>query len=632
MKRVAFIFSVLVFLAMTVPAKPGAFSKLSPSNGSVGRPTTVSLSWSPSSGAVRYEICLSPNDPPICNEPWIAAGTETSHEVTNLNSATIYFWQVRAVGADGSLTYADGQALFWNFTVAAAPGMFVKSAPYDGQGGVSTSPTLAWGASSGALEYEYCYTEDHSQGCAPWISVGLQRSAALDGLIAHTTYYWQVRARGVGGLTYANTGPADYWYFVTQSTPPGDFVKTGPPDGASGLSLTPSLTWNASSGVREYKYCLDTSNDDLCDTWVSVDAHTVVTLTARLPDTTYYWQVQAVSPGGVTYANGSAFDFWAFTTSPAPPGAFALVAPTDGAAGLPNSLNLAWQISQGATSYEYCLTTRSDQPCTVWLSTGALPQAALSSLNYATTYYWQARASGPGGQTYAGGSPAFFWRFTTQAAPPGAFQKSAPVHQSDGLSTSPRLSWSASAEAGRYEYCFDASDDNACDYWIEAGSALSVTLDGLAPAAAYFWQVRAVGPGGTAYADGSPAAFWRFTTRPASLGAFQKSVPAHQSLDVSLQPLLRWSASQGAAGYAYCYDTSDDNACTAWVEAGNTLSVTLDGLAPGVTYFWQARAHDPNGVVYADGGPAAFWRFTTLAPLGTDPQFLYLPLIRRAGP
>lgn len=609
MRRAAFILCVLTFLAALAPAGPGAFSKLSPANQSVGHPPSLTLRWNESSNAARYEICISANDPPLCNEPWLSAGTGTSFAATNLSSATLYFWQVRAVGADGSLTYADGPTTFWSFTVAAAPGMFVKTAPYDGESGVSTSPVLTWGASSGALKYEYCYDDSDDDACALWIDAGLQRSAALDGLIAKTGYYWQVRASGVGGVTYANTGPGDYWHFVTQSTPPGGFVKTGPPNGASSVSLTPSLAWSASSGVREYKYCLDTSDDNRCDTWISVGTQTVISLTQRLPGATYYWQVQAVSPGGTTYANASAFDFWAFTTLPAPPGAFALIAPANGAANQLVSLNLAWQLSQGAESYEYCLALHSDQPCTAWVSVGALPQAALSELNYATTYYWQARARGPGGVTYAGDGPAFFWHFTTQAAPPGPFQKSLPAHQSEGVSTSPTLRWSASAGAERYEYCFYAA--GGCAGWIDAGAALSVTPDGLSPATAYFWQARAIGPGGLVYADDSPGAFWRFTTRPASLNAFQKSAPAHQAVEVGLSPSLRWSASQGASGYAYCFDASDDNACAVWIEAGNTLSVTLNGLAPATVYFWQARAHDASGLIYADGDPAAFWRFTT---------------------
>ena len=64
--------------------------------------------------------------------------------------------------------------------------------------------------------------------------------------------------------------------------------------------------------------------------------------------------------------------------------------------------------------------------------------------------------------------------------------------------------------ASYYEYCYDTSDDDACENWVSAGSATEVELSGLDLATTYYWQVRSVNLGGTVYAD--QGRYWYFTT------------------------------------------------------------------------------------------------------------------------
>jgi hypothetical protein len=66
-----------------------------------------------------------------------------------------------------------------------------------------------------------------------------------------------------------------------------------------------SLYWGTSSNATSYEYCIDTSNDTVCDTgWISTSTARSVSLSALLNNTTYYWQVRAVNTAGMTYANG----------------------------------------------------------------------------------------------------------------------------------------------------------------------------------------------------------------------------------------------------------------------------------------------------------------------------------------
>ena len=75
--------------------------------------------------------------------------------------------------------------------------------------------------------------------------------------------------------------------------------------------------------------------------------------------------------------------------------------------------------------------------------------------------------------------------------------------------------------------------------------------------------------------------------------------------------LLDWENSRGATSYAYCYDTTDDNTCSSWVETGTTSQATLAGLSEFTTYYWQVRATNDLGSTYADGAETAYWSFTT---------------------
>jgi len=102
------------------------------------------------------------------------------------------------------------------------------------------------------------------------------------------------------------------------SSPPGDFNKSAPANGATGQLANPTLSWGASSNATSYEYCIDTSNDNACTTWTSTAASTSVGLSGLTPATSYYWQVRANNTLGTTNANGGTW--WAFTIASGPSG------------------------------------------------------------------------------------------------------------------------------------------------------------------------------------------------------------------------------------------------------------------------------------------------------------------------
>ena len=97
--------------------------------------------------------------------------------------------------------------------------------------------------------------------------------------------------------------------------PPGVFTKLSPAKAAGSAARSPLLTWGASNGAARYEYCIDSVNDNACNTsWISTGTATSVQLYNLALTKTYYWQVRAVNDGGTSYANGSSPAFWSFTT------------------------------------------------------------------------------------------------------------------------------------------------------------------------------------------------------------------------------------------------------------------------------------------------------------------------------
>lgn len=93
-------------------------------------------------------------------------------------------------------------------------------------------------------------------------------------------------------------------------------------------------------------------------------------------------------------------------------------------------------------------------------------------------------------------------------------------------------------------------------------------------------------------------------------GAFAKSAPASGTTLPSTSTTLSWGVSVGATSYAYCFDTTNDSACSNWVSTGSATSATISGLVAGNTYYWQVRATNSNGTTEASGG---WWSFSVAA-------------------
>ena len=105
---------------------------------------------------------------------------------------------------------------------------------------------------------------------------------------------------------------------------------------------------------------------------------------------------------------------------PEPPVAFGKSSPADEATDQSTISTLSWTASSGASSYEYCIDTAKNNTCDgEWIPVGTNTSAVPDELSVLTTYYWQVRASNPGGTTEADGDA--WWNFSTSEFAEGVF-------------------------------------------------------------------------------------------------------------------------------------------------------------------------------------------------------------------
>lgn len=233
-----------------------------------------------------------------------------------------------------------------------ALGTVSKASPANHAIFVTTKPTLIWGAYTGSdlNHYRYCIDKINNNACdsdGGWTSVWYKTYVTVT-LKANDVMYWQVEAV-LNDNTKVAADSSTWWVFSTGTgtftptpkvsatptktstptktatptqppSPPIAFVKTLPVDGANNQPTTPVLAWGSSTYATSYSYCLDTVNNNLCDTnWINMGTTTFTTLTGGLtPNTQYFWQVRATNSQGTVEGNGTNV-WWDFTTTAAGP-------------------------------------------------------------------------------------------------------------------------------------------------------------------------------------------------------------------------------------------------------------------------------------------------------------------------
>jgi aqualysin 1 len=194
----------------------------------------------------------------------------------------------------------------------------------------------------------------------------------------------------VNKLLYSLVGPPP------PPGPPGAPALISPVDGATGLALSPTLSWSASAGAASYR--VQVSTNSAFPTTVSDQAGLTSTSTGvsgLANATVYYWRVNAAN----TYGTSGWSGVRSFATAGGtPPSAPTLVSPVNGATNVSRSPTLVWSASAGATSYRVQVSTLTNFSSLVYDRSGlTATSATVSGLGSRVDYYWRVNATNASG-------------------------------------------------------------------------------------------------------------------------------------------------------------------------------------------------------------------------------------------
>ncbi len=582
----------------TIVAAPPAPALASPSTGATTLPSPT-LSWNNAAGATSYELQVSASSDFLSIVYDQSGLTSTSLGVPGAaTNNTVYYWRVNATNAGGT----SGWSSAWNFTVIYLPTVPALVSPANGATGVSVSPALTWTSATGATGYRLqifsdpalstlAYQKDSITGTTWTVAVSLLNS---------TQYYWRVDAKNISGYgAYSDT-----FNFTTIIAKPLVPALVSPATGATGVSVSPALTWTSATGATGYRLQIfsDPALSTLAYQKDSITGTTWTVAVSLLNNTQYYWRVGAKNAGG--YSGYS--DTFNFTTIVAKPLVPALVSPATGTTGVSVSPALTWTSATGATGYrvqifsDAALSTLAYQKDSI---TGTTWTVAIA-LSNSTQYYWRVGAKNAGG--YSGYSDTF--NFTTIIAKPLVPALVSPATGATGVSVSPALTWTSATGATGYRVqIFSDPALSTLAYQKDSitGTTWTVAI-ALSNSTQYYWRVGAKNAGGySGYSD-----TFSFTSIVAKPSVPALVSPATGATGVSVSPALTWTSSTGATGYRvqiFSDAALSTLACQKDSITGTTWTVAI-ALSNSTQYYWRVGAKNAGGY----SGYSDTFNFTTI--------------------
>lgn len=217
-------------------------------------------------------------------------------------------------------------------------------------------------------------------------------AAVASGLVANAT---------ANVITSLPSGTVNKLLYSIVGTPPPPGPPTAPAlsspaNGATGVSLPPSVSWGASAGAASYQVQVSTTSAFTTTVYDQAGLTATSTSVSGLANSTvYYWRVNATN----TYGTSAWSAAWNFTTATAaPPAAPTLVSPANNANNVSRTATLTWNVSTGATSYRVQVSTRSSFSSFVYNQSGiTATSTTVSGLGSRVDYYWRVNATNSNG-------------------------------------------------------------------------------------------------------------------------------------------------------------------------------------------------------------------------------------------
>lgn len=336
---------------------------------------------------------------------------------------------------------------------------------------------------------------------------------------------------------------------ITCPQTPETPLPHSPDDGATCVSVTPTMDWDDVAQAAGYRLQID---GDPGFSSPEVNAETVGS-TYQVPagrlnrSTRYYWRTGArnsCNEWGSWSGSGRSF-----TTSPDALGAPVAAAPSDGASCISAAPLLQWNGLPGAARYEVqvALDITYGSPVLDEETSGSSDAVLEGRLMPATRYFWRIRAVDGCNRwgTWSNGGRSF----STAPGAPAAPSLVAPADNASCVPAIVNLEWDEAPSATAYRIQIDKGSDFTdpeVDEWTTS-SSYQTSPGALSWSTRYYWRASAKsscdewGPW-----SGSERSF---VTAPDSIDAPSPAAPDDGASCVSVALTLRWGEVTGAARY-----------------------------------------------------------------------------------
>jgi sugar lactone lactonase YvrE len=359
-------------------------------------------------------------------------------------------------------------------------------------------------------------------------------------------------------------------------------VLQSPAENAT-TTTAPQLTWSAPSRAFRYDVLLDTVNPPakVAASDLTEPAFTPSNLAVA---TKYYWRVVAKGDLFCTPAATALSAVASFTTngrcSAAP---FSTTAPANDATNVASPVQLTWQASAGASTYDVYLGTTNPP---------SLLAQNVSATSYSATVssgrnYWYVVAHASCDRTETTSTP--LQTFTAADAPCNgpvtSVQIVSPANGASSIALDVELTWQATGRLDGFDLYFGDTANPPLLATALAGT--SQTVSGLRPATKYYWRVARR----DLCSNGASSPTVSFTTRACDAPGATTIVFAPASVSAGATYSIVWSAASGSdADAAYVVERAR-NASFNDVETQVLSSTAATFVADATgTYYHRVRA------------------------------------------
>jgi hypothetical protein len=338
---------------------PGSFNLIAPSDKSTTS-STPTLTWSASSGADKYLLHISTQNPPAptTSDP-VVNGTSTSFTFAQALPAGTYYWSVDAYPANCTTTKTSSNV--FSFTVAApaacptAAATLIKPA---NNTTIDAPVSLDWSDVSGATFYKVFASIN---GAAPAV-VAVARDSHYEGsLPAGASVDWWVET---GADNCTPIASAHSHFNVTSagvcpSSPESPTLLT-PANGATGLTSPVKFEWLVVPGATNYIVWGVAPGASGTPERFIIGKFGGTHITVPVPQGSVAWYVEAQFGDCPTSTYSKVFTFTSSTPSICSSNPATLLSPANGATGLTSPVTFQWTPVSGATGYKLYIAQPND--------------------------------------------------------------------------------------------------------------------------------------------------------------------------------------------------------------------------------------------------------------------------------